>query len=117
VPYVSPAQWSAKSGVLDRWCERVGRDPRAIARTVNVGFYLGADAAGRERAERLYQSEWGADKRGFTGFLRGSSSEAAALVAAYRDAGVERLNIAVRAGPYDWDALGAFADDVMPQFR
>ena len=41
----------------------------------------------------------------------------AATVAAYRDAGAEQLNIALRAGPYDWAALGAFAQDVMPQFR
>jgi hypothetical protein len=39
------------------------------------------------------------------------------MVAAYRDAGVERLNIALREGPYDWDALTAFADAVLPAFR
>jgi F420-dependent oxidoreductase-like protein len=117
VPYLSPSQWSAKSRVLDRWCEKSGRDPGAIARTVNVGFYLGADAGGRDRAERRYQAEWSGDQRSFTGFLRGSTTEGAALIGAYRDAGAEQLNIALRAGPYDWDALGAFADEVMPQFR
>ena len=34
----------------------------------------------------------------------------------YRDAGAEQLNIALRAGPYDWDGLAAFAQDVMPRF-
>jgi len=37
-------------------------------------------------------------------------------VASYADAGADRINIAVREGPYDWDALEAFASDVMPQF-
>jgi hypothetical protein len=38
------------------------------------------------------------------------------MVGAYRDAGVERLNIAVRQGPYDWEALQAFAEVVLPAF-
>jgi alkanesulfonate monooxygenase SsuD/methylene tetrahydromethanopterin reductase-like flavin-dependent oxidoreductase (luciferase family) len=50
------------------------------------------------------------------GFLRGTPKQAIDTVAAYRDAGVQRLNIAVRQGPYDWDALNAFAEDVLPAF-
>lgn len=115
VPYLSPDQWAAKNAVLDRWCEREGRDPRAIARTVNVGFYLAADAADAAGAQERFTREWGANEAR-TGFLRGGPREAGALVAAYRDAGVEQLNIALRAGPYDWNALAAFADEVMPQF-
>ena len=38
------------------------------------------------------------------------------MIAAYRDAGVERLNIALRQGPYDWDALAAYAETVLPAF-
>jgi probable F420-dependent oxidoreductase len=33
----SPEEFAAKSAVLDDWCRRVGRDPRAIERTANVG--------------------------------------------------------------------------------
>ncbi len=89
-------------------------------RTVNVGFYAGADPGGARRAGERYQKEWSgrvpADNTR-TGMLRGLVRESVAMVAAYRDAGAEQLNIAVRAGPYDWDALAAFAQDVMPQFR
>jgi alkanesulfonate monooxygenase SsuD/methylene tetrahydromethanopterin reductase-like flavin-dependent oxidoreductase (luciferase family) len=113
-PYIAPAEWKRKNEVLDRWCADVGRDGREIARTINVGFYMGADAAGAAREETRFQREWGADPRGFTGFLRGTPSRAVELVNEYREAGVEQLNVAVRSGPYDWDALGALADAIIP---
>jgi alkanesulfonate monooxygenase SsuD/methylene tetrahydromethanopterin reductase-like flavin-dependent oxidoreductase (luciferase family) len=113
-PYLAPAEWKRKNDVLDRWCEAVGRNGREIARTINVGFYVGADAKGAARAQARYQSDWGSDKRGFSGFLRGTPSSAAEVVNEYREAGVERLNIAVRGSPYDLDALEAFAEHVIP---
>jgi len=116
-PYLSPAGWRAKNAVLDRWCEAERRDPREVVRTVNVGFYMGADEAGVRRSEERYRREWGTDERGWTGFLRGRAADAADLVGAYRDAGAAQVNVAVRAGPYDWDALEAFATEVMPPFR
>jgi alkanesulfonate monooxygenase SsuD/methylene tetrahydromethanopterin reductase-like flavin-dependent oxidoreductase (luciferase family) len=114
LPYQSPAAWTAKNAVLDRWCETEKRDPATIIRTANVGFYLGADAAGAARGEALYQSHFGKDPRG--GFLRGTPQQALEMVAAYRDAGVARLNIGLRQGPYDWDALRAYAEVVLPAF-
>ncbi len=116
-PYLAPGEWKRKNDVLDRWCHDVGRDEGEIARTVNVGFYMGADAKGAARAEERYQQEWGADTRGFAGFLRGTPSHAAELANEYREAGAERLNIAVRGAPYDWDALAAFAEQVIPAVR
>lgn len=113
-PYLAPAEWKRKNEVLDHWCARLGRDGRTIARTINVGFYMGADAKGAARGEERYQREWGADRRGLTGFLRGTSVSAAELVNEFRDVGVEQLNIAVRDSPYDWDALAAFAEHVIP---
>lgn len=113
-PYLSPTEWKRKNEVLDRWCAEVGRDGGAIARTINVGFYMGADANGAARGEERFQLEWGTDARGFSGFLRGTPARAAELVDEFRAVGVERLNIAVRSGPYDWDALEAFAENVIP---
>ena len=103
--------------MLDAWCLKVGRDPGSIARTINVGFYMGADAAGAKRHQELYQRHWSNDPRGMTGFLRGTPREATEVVASYARAGTYRVNIALREGPYDWDGLEAFASDVMPQFR
>lgn len=113
-PYLAPAEWKRKNEVLDRWCEELGRDGGTIARTINVGFYVGADEQGADVAQERFQREWGSDRRGFTGFLRGTPSRAAEAANAYREIGVERLNIALRDGPYDWDALAAFAEEVVP---
>jgi probable F420-dependent oxidoreductase len=33
----SPQEFAGKMAVLDDWCERVGRDPKSIERTANVG--------------------------------------------------------------------------------
>jgi F420-dependent oxidoreductase-like protein len=115
-PYLAPAEWKRKSAVLDDWCAKVGRDPAAIARTCNVGFYMGADARAAKRHEELYQRHWGTDTRGFTGFVRGTAREAVQILADFRDADAYRVNIALREGPYDWEALESFAADVMPAF-
>jgi hypothetical protein len=94
----------------------VGRDPNSIVRTINVGFYMGADPKDAKRHEERYQKHWSKDPRGVTGFLRGTAREATEVVASYGKAGAYRVNIALREGPYDWEALEAFASDVMPQF-
>jgi len=112
IPYQSPAAFKAKSVILDEWCVKENRDPATIARTVNVGFYIGADDRGAAQGEALYQSHFGKDPRG--GFLRGTAKQALDMVGAYRDAGVERMNIGLRQGPYDWEALHAYAEVVLP---
>ena len=116
-PYLAPEEWRRKNEVLDRWCAEIGRNGREIARSINVGFYLGADDKGAARGDERYQREWGADTRGLRGFLRGTALQAAELVSEYSDAGVEQLNVAVRSGPYDWEALAAFAEEVVPSAR
>ena len=115
-PYIGPEEWVAKSKVLDRWCETEGRDPKTILRTVNLGFYLGADAAGAARGEQIFQAHWGAQAEQRTGWLRGTPKHTLDMLAAFRDAGCARVNIAFREGPYDWEALQAFADVVFPAF-
>jgi alkanesulfonate monooxygenase SsuD/methylene tetrahydromethanopterin reductase-like flavin-dependent oxidoreductase (luciferase family) len=112
-PYLGPDAWRKKSEILTTWCEKEGRDPKTIMRSANVGFYLGADPAGVARGEALFQTHFGNDPRARTGFLRGTARQAAEMVAAYRAAGVGRLNIAFRQGPYDWDALHAFAEEIV----
>jgi F420-dependent oxidoreductase-like protein len=114
-PYIGPEDWKHKSDVLDRWCEKEGRDPRAILRTVNLGFYLGADARGVERGEATFRRHWGGGEPR-TGWLRGTPRQVMEMIASFRDLGCTRVNLAFREGPYDWDALHAFADEVLPAF-
>ena len=114
-PYIGPEDWKHKSQVLTDWCAKEGRDPKSIMRTVNLGFYLGADAAGVARGEEIFRRHWG-DGGGRTGWLRGTPKQALDMIGAFRDLGCARVNIAFREGPYDWDALHAFAETVLPAF-
>lgn len=114
LPYQDPVAWKKKSAVLDAWCEQERRDPSTILRSANVGFYLGADAHGAARGEALFQQHFGRDPRQRQGFLRGTPDQVIDMLAAYRAAGCHRVNIAFREGPYDWDALNAFAEVVLP---
>src|SRR5262249_45589136 len=115
-PYIGPEEWIHKSNVLTDWCVKEGRDPKSILRTVNLGFYMGADAKGAERGETIFREHWGprGDRR--TGWLRGPPKDNLGMLSRFRDAGCSRVNIAFREGPYDWDALHAFATEVMPAF-
>ncbi|HEX9821259.1 MAG TPA: LLM class flavin-dependent oxidoreductase [Methylomirabilota bacterium] len=115
-PYIGPDEWIHKSKVLDQWCETERRDPRSILRTVNLGFYLGADARGAERGERIFRDHWGPRGDERSGWLRGTPKDTLTMLNAFRDAGCARVNIAFREGPYDWDALHAFAEQVLPAF-
>jgi alkanesulfonate monooxygenase SsuD/methylene tetrahydromethanopterin reductase-like flavin-dependent oxidoreductase (luciferase family) len=113
--YIGPDEWKHKGQVLDRWCETERRDPRTIMRSVNLGFYLGADAKGIARAEALFQSHFGGSptRAERTGYLRGSVKDAREMVEQFRALGCTRLSIALRDGPYDWDALEAFAAEIV----
>jgi hypothetical protein len=84
-------------------------------RTVNLGFYLGADAAGAARGEAKWQSHYGGsgDRAARTGYMRGLVKDAHQMVDAFRALGCTRLSIAFREGPYDWDALEAFAAEIV----
>ncbi len=115
-PYLDPPSWRARNAVLDEWCQKEGRDPKSILRSANVGFYMGADAGAAARQEEVLKAQWGDQLLQRKGFLRGAPKQALEMAAAYRDAGVQRLNIAVRQGPYDWEALEAFAEEVLPAF-
>jgi hypothetical protein len=100
--------------VLDQWCEKEGRDPKTIMRTVNLGFYLGADARGAARAEQIFRSHFGTgDRADRTGYLRGTVKDARAMVDQFRALGCTRVSIALREGPYDWEALEAFAAEIV----
>lgn len=116
-PYVTVEQWARLAAVLDRHCEAVDRDPGEIRRDVNLSFHLAASEAERASAEAHFAEVFGAAGDAFRtrGAITGTPAEAIEQLALYADAGVERINIALRP-PLDWDALRAWSEQVIPAF-
>lgn len=117
-PLVSPKVFVEKCALLDRLCKENGRSGADVLRTVNVAFYAGADPSSIERQEARYAQDWGGGTHGFLvdGFLRGNVADAVPLLETYVEAGADRIILSVREGPYEWSALEAFADTVIPRF-
>ena len=107
VPFVGPETFRRKVGVLAEHCERFNRDPASIERTVNLTVAWSEE----DLVERF---------GGMADYIRpsaliGSTQEIVDRVAEYRDAGADRVIVALRA-PFDTDGLDRFATDVMPAF-
>ncbi|MEM7019979.1 MAG: TIGR03560 family F420-dependent LLM class oxidoreductase [Pseudomonadota bacterium] len=115
--YVPPERYQQLNNRLTELCEQINRDPAEIIRSVNVAFNLSTDAASAEKAEQELIAAWGpAAERMKGGALMGSPEQAIEHVLAYRDAGAEQLNIAMRA-PWDEAALEAWIETVIPAIR
>ena len=101
IAYVTPQVFGHKNRVLDQWCEKEGRDPATLARTVNLGFYLKTDAAAAQAERRVRLAQWGAMAEMFEGgMLFGTPKQAVERVGQYFDLGASRVTIALRA-PFD----------------
>ena len=108
--YVSPEEFGRLGRVLDEHCERLGRDPSTIERSINVMFDLGKDV------DEL-AAQWGPMwERVRGGSLHGDPDEAASRLAEYRDAGADLVNVALRA-PVDLDLLDGYLTEIAPAFR
>lgn len=108
VPFVTPAEWARKSKVLDAHCERLGRDPAEITRSVNVAMAFSEE----ELQERFGKLADGVRPTMFTGSVQQMVDHAAAFV----EAGAQYLILALRA-PFDRDGLERFAAEVIPAIR
>jgi F420-dependent oxidoreductase-like protein len=116
VPFLSPEAFAAKSAVLTQWCERERRDPSAVMRTINVGVALGADETTVQRKRAALAEQFGTILPMVEpGILIGTPPQVIDRVGAYRDAGAERVVLALRA-PFDLESLALFRERVMPAF-
>jgi F420-dependent oxidoreductase-like protein len=112
-PYLDPPDYKLRLDELDRACEKIGRDPASMMRTVNVHFLMGHDdksvKAGRERYAALPDTH----RRGA---LLGNKQEAIDRLGEYQELGSDGLNIAFRP-PVDWDSYQLFLQEVAPVFN
>jgi F420-dependent oxidoreductase-like protein len=95
----TPEEVREISARLDAACEKVGRDPATITRSVMAGALVGRDEADLERRVDAQMAIFGdrtAAARGWLDarqdrWILGTPDAARERIAAYRDAGVERL--------------------------
>ncbi len=101
VPFISPADVVHKRQVLTEHCADVGRDPNEIRISVNVG---GAPD------DASLQRQFGVIAEFVRpGVLMGSPAQMTDLIGQYAEAGVDQINLAMRA-PFEYEVLDLFAD-------
>lgn len=115
--YVSPAQFRAQNQTLDAACERHGRDPATLERSINLQFALATTTQGANEIKARIEAQWGdGAPRILAGSLAGTPEGAVETIAAYRAAGADGVNVALRA-PWDAEALDAYLEVVVPAAR
>jgi len=116
-PYTSAGEFGRLSGLLDDWCARESRDPATIERNENLSFHMAASSKHVDATEQHFVATWGPAAEMFRsrGVVIGTPDKAIERVKAYEAAGAARVNIAIRP-PVDWDALEAWAREVIPAF-
>lgn len=100
VPFISPEAFEHKCRVLDEHCEKIGRDPREVRRTINVGIAW-TDESLRAQFGMLADAVR-------PGVLTGTDQEVIDRIGQYVAAGADQINLALRA-PFDQDALERFS--------
>lgn len=117
VPYVGPDEYRRLNDRIGAACEAIDRDPATLERSVNLAFHLGATADAAAAELQRIRDQWGPDADRVTaGALTGTPADAVEQIAAFRDAGADLVNVALRQ-PVDQDALDAYLDVVVPTAR
>ena len=114
--YISPRHFARLNTTLDNWCDVEGRDPAVIERSINLAFMLATDDRSAAALEQRMAAEWGDRWAGVAaGALMGTPDRVVEQLAAYREAGAQGVNIALRA-PWDEEALSAYLE-LLPTIR
>ena len=108
VAYISIEDFKRLNGVVDTLCEKQGRDPTDLDRSVNLHMRMGTNAEHAARIER--------ERGSIVGAAAGTAQQTIETIRAYEEAGAARVSVAIRP-PVEWDALQAFVEEVMPAVR
>jgi alkanesulfonate monooxygenase SsuD/methylene tetrahydromethanopterin reductase-like flavin-dependent oxidoreductase (luciferase family) len=100
--YMSAERYRAKNQALDGWCEKLGRDPKSLHRSVLLHFHMSSKP--EAGAEHVQGSIWG------------EPQQVIDQIGEYADAGAQMVTFALRP-PLDWDAIESFLEDVVPAFH
>ena len=115
--YVTPEEFGRLNGVLDAHCESIGRDPAEIERSINLLFNVAATDAGVEAQRAALREQWGpAAERVMGGALLGTPDSVVERLEAYRAAGADLVNVALRM-PVDDEALEGYLSHTVPTVR
>lgn len=120
----TPEGYAERARALDRACEREGRDPSTVRRSVGLYTLVGEDERDLSARYRALQAwtpgggldgrpleEWGRDK------LAGTAEQVLDRLAAFAEHGVEEIILSLASIPfglYDESALDVLAESVMP---
>lgn len=117
IPYPTPEEFKHKNQVLDSWCEKEGRDPNEILRSVNVGMFLAPTPKDTVKRHQQFEAMYGERATVQSGgMMIGTASEIVDRLGEYVDAGAETVTIVMRA-PFDWEGLQIFTEEVKPAFE
>lgn len=115
--YTTVDEFKRLNGVLDGWCEKAGRDPSEIKRSVNLTFNMALTDSEVEAQREALRDSWGpAAARVEGGALLCTPAEAVDRLKQYEAAGAQHINVALRA-PWNTEALDAYLETVIPAAR
>ena len=113
----SPEDVRRKFGLLDQYAQEAGRDPKSIRRTIQIPLFMNDNPAFKERVLQGMSAATGrsADEAR-QGILLGNVDEVKEQVAAFKDAGVEEMYLALWPR-FIMPAVKAFSEEIIPAFR
>ena len=103
-----------KNEFLDSCCERSGRDPASIVRSLHIHVFISWDKKEVDRNVEIFRGGLTADN--FKNInLMGTPEELVGRIEEYKEAGIDRLQLLFLDTP-SVDSLELFGEEVISQF-
>ncbi len=113
----SPEVFRRKVALLNQHCQKAGRDPHAIEKSVLIQMALTSDPAEKRRALERYAATWKTTpEEAREWMLVGDPEEIREQVRRFAAVGVTHFVLSLYP-PYDRASLRRFAQEVIPAFR